>query len=666
MSETSDGQKPKGHRAARRERNKAFEKTVIKTGLQKFCKEPSLIELIERAVRACSQVSIEASLLVSFHLLRCLQSGITVGPLEQNFWNQCIAAIANGEKGIAPTASPELQESFRLYVRSRPPDYVPVKREGYMSHIFEGLRETMLVNYHTVFSETFSGRLCKWLRLQILLSDRDDLKQNSVIKSAVALLNRACTDETGSVTTLHPAFLRLAHLSQDDLQWLQKVTDGVRTRIGGPLPINTMSPEYIHQYFSFFASILSDIEQHLNAEGQSFRGIKAFSMLPQKKFRAPFIHISTTVLKALVTALRGRKKKKEDEYSEEQKYLDYLLEWTSDDELWREFFDLKRVVKGKKQFAGSVKTDGISVSITVEVPRKSGVLPSKGAKRKKAVEKLEKEQTAAAKKHILEKCRGGLPERAIAIDPGVKAPFTGVVYHPDAMETLGQPHGHNSHFETVRWSAGKYYKECGIAGRTREMRHWTNAAPSIKQFNETVATAKTASLDQYSVRVAQVLTALPRLLDFYVYKRRVRRSRWFAFMQKQRATEHMISDVTATRTHRDQKEVLIAYGNAAMNNMRGCQPVVQKALRRKLASRCMLIDVCEFRTSRLCCCCLRAMEGKLQNGERSHGVRCCENNTCPRIFWNRDINAAINILQKCLRFLRQEEDPPQFSRHNAM
>jgi len=102
-----------------------------------------------------SQVTWEASLLVSFHVLRCLESGIDVEPLEQSFWDRCISAIANGDKGIGMNASEELKESFRLYAQLRPHEYVPVKREGYMNHIFLGLRQTMLTNFKTVFVETF-------------------------------------------------------------------------------------------------------------------------------------------------------------------------------------------------------------------------------------------------------------------------------------------------------------------------------------------------------------------------------------------------------------------------------------------------------------------------------------------------------------------------------
>jgi hypothetical protein len=670
MPESSDG--PKGHRAARRERDRFFEKTVIKMGLRTFCKESLLIELIEKAVQVSSQVTWEASLLVSFHVLRCLESGIDVEPLEQSFWDRCISAIANGDKGIGMNASEELKESFRLYAQLRPHEYVPVKREGYMNHIFLGLRQTMLTNFKTVFVETFHGRLCRWLRLKVCLSDRERLKHSNVIKSAIALLDRACTNEEGSVESLWPTFRRLEELTSEDIEWMQHLVDDVRQRMSGPLPVS-FAPDDMPGYFPFLRDMLKDIEDHIlwakDNEEKSISGIKLFSILPQKKFRAPFIDISTTVLKSLVAVLRGRKRKKMEDYDVTQETANILLESGTESELWNEYFDVKSMVKAgrnqRRSFGHSVKTDGMSVSVVVETPRKIP-LPLHPKSRKKQLKQEEAEVSVQIRQKVLKEIKKSekfLEEtRVVAIDPGVKAPFTAVVYNPAAIERLSQPHGHNVHFSSVSWKASKYYDECGITGRTREMRKWTNAAPPIRQFNETVATAKTSSTEAYAERCRQVLMALQTLLNFYVHKRRVRRARWFAYGRKQQATEKMIEEITATKDHAEQRKVLVAYGNAAMHNVKGTKPVVQKALRRKLARRCLLVDVDEFRTSKLCCSCLKEMMGKLVNGDRLHQVRHCENSACHRIYWNRDLNAAINILCKCLRFLWGQQDPPQFSR----
>ena len=100
-----------------------------------------------------------------------------------------------------------------------------------------------------------------------------------------------------------------------------------------------------------------------------------------------------------------------------------------------------------------------------------------------------------------------------------------------------------------------------------------------------------------------------------------------------------------------------------MHAVKGTKPVVQKGLRQKLRGRCMFVDVDEFRTSKLCCACHGEMEGKmLKTGKQSYKVRRCENSACHRTFWNRDVNASINILFKLLRFVQGEDEPAAFCR----
>ena len=65
------------------------------------------------------------------------------------------------------------------------------------------------------------------------------------------------------------------------------------------------------------------------------------------------------------------------------------------------------------------------------------------------------------------------------------------------------------------------------------------------------------------------------------------------------------------------------------------------------------------------------MSCKIVDGEqtykRFYGVRCCETSTClPRRLWNRDVNAAINILRRLRRDLAGEEHPSVFSQRGRL
>lgn len=618
--------------------------------------------MIERAVVACSQASWEASLFASFHVLRCLDNAIPVEPLSQTFWDHCVMTMAGGGIGRS-RATPAFRDSYDAFVQLRPEGYVSPAREPFMCRIFQGLRETMLTNFKTVFAETFTSRLCRWLRLRILDSDRDLLKASKCIKSAVTVLNIACTDDTGSVDAIVGRFSRLKDISDTDTRWMQEVVEEVRASVGGPLPLNLTHADAVPRYFPFLRRVLADIEAHIATTDKAHRGVRTFSLLPQTSFRAQFIHISNTVLKEMLKSLRGRKNADGDYDDPRAAYIHYVLETVDDEEeMWTEFFDLKKVVKGRKRFACSIKTDGVSVSVTVDVPRRGGPVPQNGVKRKKAMKAIENAAVESARGNVLEQCRHrGLPDRVIAIDPGFNAPFTGAVYDTHAESSLSQPD--KVPFEAVTWSAGKYRHERGNAYTHHQMRRWTEACPDMTAFNKTVPTAKTASLSGYSDRISHVLSALPLLMDFYVWKRRVRRCRWYNYMRKQASIEAMVTDIAGTAKHDEQRGVLVAYGNAAMHAVKGTRPVVQKGLRQRLRNRCMFVDVDEFRTSKLCCACHGEMKGKmLATGKRSYKVRHCENGACHRTFWNRDVNASINILFKFLRFVRGEDEPTAFRR----
>ena len=649
------------HRALRRERNKYFDTTVIKMGLRQFCKDPGMIDMIERAVVTCSQVSWEASLFASFHVLRCLEDNIVIPPLDQTFFERCISTIANGRNGPSKNVPQELKESFERFRALRPDEYVYVEREPFMCHMFQQYAVTVLTNFKTVFAQTFYSRLCRWLRLKILESDRDTIKQGNKIKSAVALLCSACTDESIDIEASLPRYTRLRDvLDAGDKTWMTDLVQEVRRSIG-PLPLDMSDPE---KYFAFQRRILGDIENHIRTAQEtdtpSFRGMKTFSILPQKKFRAPFIDITNTILRDMVISMRNNI----DPESEDTSLYDLILDFDVE-QIWKEFFNVKKVAKGRKSFAGSIKTDGISVSVTVQVPR-AVPLPSRGIARKRALQEAERETIAWCKNRVLQQCQtNGLPDRVVAIDPGCNAPFTGVIHDPRAAETIRgrSDDADRVRFETLQWSAAKYRDERGTAYRNCQMKQWTKVCPDIKSYNDTALTAKSASLDTYSNRISHVLRNLPLLLDFYVHKRRVRRCRWYTYMRHQQSVEKMVADITGAKKHDEQREVLVAYGNATFNNVRGTQPVLQQGLRRKLRKRCLFVDIDEFRTSKLCCCCGQPMRGKvMRNNKRSYKVRHCESSACHRTYWNRDVNASINILFKLLRFVDGVDEPLEFRR----
>ena len=51
-----------------------------------------------------------------------------------------------------------------------------------------------------------------------------------------------------------------------------------------------------------------------------------------------------------------------------------------------------------------------------------------------------------------------------------------------------------------------------------------------------------------------------------------------------------------------------------------------------------------------------------RDGPESHAVRLCRHTECARMVWNRDVNAAINILDLALQYAYGLQKPQAFCR----
>ena len=75
-------------------------------------------------------------------------------------------------------------------------------------------------------------------------------------------------------------------------------------------------------------------------------------------------------------------------------------------------------------------------------------------------------------------------------------------------------------------------------------------------------------------------------------------------------------------------------------------------------SKCILKCIAVVDIAILCC----AERGDRDHDSESYSVRLCTNTECARTLWNRDLNAAINILRLFLAWVNSEDKPAQFCR----
>jgi hypothetical protein len=116
----------------------------------------------------------------------------------------------------------------------------------------------------------------------------------------------------------------------------------------------------------------------------------------------------------------------------------------------------------------------------------------------------------------------------------------------------------------------------------------------------------------------------------------------------------------------DSRPVIVAYGAATFSASSSGQcagPVkgVRKALRQHGVE---MYDVYEDYTSQLCSCCHKKLEPMYSEGGEFaiHAVRRCLTANCKCKVWNRDLNAALNILHVFLHESKYGVRPDVFTR----
>ena len=140
-------------------------------------------------------------------------------------------------------------------------------------------------------------------------------------------------------------------------------------------------------------------------------------------------------------------------------------------------------------------TDGMSASLIVSRP--------------KSVSKWKTTESERAP-ILFEEARS-----VVSVDPGRNPVITAEVHDKDAMESLQSHNAHNVKHKVIRWSKKKFYHESGCIYRGTKTKLWISKNPVIVAFNASISTAKASSLATYKVHIANLLTNMVAVMDFY-------------------------------------------------------------------------------------------------------------------------------------------------------
>ncbi|KAA6418449.1 MAG: hypothetical protein FRX49_11609 [Trebouxia sp. A1-2] len=429
----------------------------------------------------------------------------------------------------------------------------------------------------------------------------------------------------------------------------------------GPLPVTDESLRQEPQsYIAWLHLVLSDFQ----AAQDTPRAPKLFSMTPQASSQAKFITINSASLLRLLKAAgwanlpslspAGEKKFTAERASWWQRCTDYQSFCTHTQRTHREFHF-------------QVETDGISVSILMFQPASGSASAPPVAPNSKKRKRRQQQQTSSA-------WVSGLPDsqllqapRIVGLDPGRKALFTAVVHSQPAADSLHRGRPCESKYDTLSWSCSRWQEASGIKHRLRKSELWLNRKPALKAALLDTPTAKVWSTDQFMLHIKHRLQHAPEAIAHFG-DRRHRQLRWSTYIKRQQAYAAVCKAIS-----NGSRDTVVAYGDASFSSSccKGNPSTPTVSLRRQLGGRCRVYDTDEFRTSKLCCACRTPMKGmplpvtergRKDHGPESYSVRLCRNTECRRILWNRDVNAAINILHLFLDWVEGRPKPPEFCR----
>jgi transposase len=419
-----------------------------------------------------------------------------------------------------------------------------------------------------------------------------------------------------------------------------------------------------------------------------------FNMCPQMHWRPKYLQISTTALKAMLNKLaRSNKDIKETLAAIKREEGLFESQWEKDFQYWDRFFNLRtvlrqvhRVEKTKKRFGNSVSTDGIGVSACIETKKNSLDLSiirlRDKIKEKKNLgvdedlqhldEELKEKQKAKkdldSGKVINPRVRDLLQiekiddkyhcnAKVVAIDPGKRTAATWVVHDADHQQLLqsNQPTVVEDRYQVGMLHSGQWIFHSGQKQYTKKMsRRMGLLCPGMRECPST----KTVSIETLLAAYAHQNAQWSNIKRAYFDEHWTQKQKFKRYVKRQKALEDVVASITGTRNKEAQKKVVVAYGDGDIGgNMRGLPPIMSSTLAKKMRQSASVVFVNEFRTSMNCSCCHEAM--RKTNKFR---VKCCETNSCTRTYWNRDINAAINILHLFLELCHAGTRNSKFTR----
>lgn len=345
------------------------------------------------------------------------------------------------------------------------------------------------------------------------------------------------------------------------------------------------------------------------------KGERLFSLLPHKRcFQMSYITIDNSVLRDLIIEKNKRNK---------QKGLTTLRKEIEANPkvYWEQFFNIKKYETSTRRFT-MFKTDGKTISVILEIPEKV--------------------------KEVIKKQDFGEFDYSIGIDPGLRFTFV----------------GYDSNREVVKYSGKQYYHSSGVNETNYKQKRCYERNKGFMDYKANMPSPKTTDIEKLQSYIQYALKGLDNALKLH-HENPFRKWKFKTFIKKQKTFQDICQKISKKK-HIDDTSIKPIVGFGDWSNPRDCivrghrrGPV--KEIKKALHRWCKVVDVDEFRTSKLCSCCHHTTSKVKFDGKEVNSVLRCSNNECG-ITIDRDINGAKNIFMLFSRMLKGEKKPSAFCR----
>jgi hypothetical protein len=709
-------------RSKRLAENKYLDLTTIKCTIGPFCRYKVVRDEINQTVYWMSKLNYHSHHVMTLHLLESKGYLPTTKNLYGH-WNSLMRTLANHlsnkkTTGLFAKACEEYTEQTGLQ-RNWPKDVTSGWRGKVLDQLAMSAQTThsnhMNVNY-PIYLKRYINFLCQTYTEIKTLEERDYGKFQKVFGLIVSSLDVHRNKTVEEIINLRPKTKEVVPLDHSVWTPVKGLVGYLRGGYGSESILDCKDPLV---KMPLLYKILKPLEKHGQTLQQQWRdstirGKKkkqkwAFPISPQATFRPQHVRISSTAIKMLFLGLTKDHSHLKTLYEACCRESQGLSEWEANNKFWNALFDLRKVSRRTKgRFGNSIETDGVGVSCSFQ-QRKSEVhcdlidLRARDRALKQQIKDMgnspctdtvarreEVKRQIKEKEKIVEASMSCTIEKAIemtnsgeltvqwdedtkvyrcnkkvvACDPGMRNTTDFVTHSPDAMMHHNNWKVSDGGYHTTkeqRFASGCIYGNWWrhISGQKKYTNKMTKRlhdfCPEMLHVPTTKTSSKETLLESYRYQV----TLLPDLEEAYFSD-----DRWFQkmkmrkYVKTQQALERVVRAITGEKNKVKQKEVVVAYGDQSMAGcMRGLAPLLGNALVRKLRKDTTFFFVDEFQTSSKCSCCHAEM-----SSSTSFRVKRCINNDCIRTHWDRDINAAINILLNFFYHVVHKKRHGDFSR----